>query len=83
MPWKRQAGRKDSKHPDSGISIEHVLADGDIVAIHTQTLSSISRPNEGGLRQVHLFRLKDDKIVEYWDISQSISPEMSNAAGAF
>ena len=54
-----------------------------MIAIHTQMLSSITRPNEGGLRQVHLFRFKDEKIVEYWDISQSIQPEMPNAAGAF
>jgi predicted SnoaL-like aldol condensation-catalyzing enzyme len=61
--------------------IRHVLAEGDFVAVHT-VLSS-SKPSEGGLRQVHLFRFSQDKIVEYWDITQDIHEMMPNAAGAF
>jgi predicted SnoaL-like aldol condensation-catalyzing enzyme len=61
--------------------IRQVLADGDIVAAHTQISSS--KPSEGGLRQVHLFRFKGDKIVEYWDISQQVPENSPNAAGVF
>ena len=53
---------------DFKLVIRQVLADGDMVAVHTQVSSS--RPSEGGLRQVHLFRFSGDKIVEYWDITQ-------------
>jgi predicted SnoaL-like aldol condensation-catalyzing enzyme len=28
-------------------------------------------------------RFEDDKIVEYWDITQQVLPDMPNAAGAF
>jgi predicted SnoaL-like aldol condensation-catalyzing enzyme len=63
------------------LSILRVLAEGDLVAVHT-TLSS-SNPSAGGLRQVHLFRFKSDKIVEYWDIKQFIPEGAPNAAGAF
>ena len=63
--------------------IKHLLADGDIVAAHTQLLNSKSNPGEGGLRQIHLFRFGADKIVEYWDITQQILPSMPNARGAF
>jgi predicted SnoaL-like aldol condensation-catalyzing enzyme len=63
------------------LSILRVLAEGDLVAVHT-TLSS-SNPSAGGLRQVHLFRFKSDKIVEYWDITQFIPEGAPNAAGAF
>ena len=63
--------------------IKHLLADGDLVAAHTQLLNSKSNPGEGGLRQIHLFRFGADKIVEYWDITQQILPSMPNARGAF
>jgi len=63
--------------------IRHLVADGDLIAVHTQLLKSKSDPGEGGLRQVHLFRFEGDKIVEYWDITQQILPSMPNASGAF
>ena len=61
--------------------VKHVIADGDLVAVHTQLASP--NPSAGGLRQVHLFRFSDDKIVEYWDITQFVPEGAPNAAGAF
>ncbi len=66
---------------DFKLAIKHVLAEGDMVAVHT-TLAG-SNPNAGGLRQVHLFRFKNDKIVEYWDITQFIPENAPNSAGTF
>ena len=66
---------------DFKLVIKQVLAEGDIVVVYTQLASS--KPSEGGLRQVHLFRFSSDKIVEYWDITQNIPENMPNAAGAF
>jgi len=66
---------------DFKLTIWQVLADGDLVAVHTQLSSS--KPSEGGLRQVHLFRFSGDKIVEYWDITQQVPENAPNAAGAF
>lgn len=66
---------------DFKLNIMQVLADGDMVAVHTQLSSS--KPSEGGLRQVHLFRFSKDKIVEYWDITQQVPENAPNAAGAF
>jgi predicted SnoaL-like aldol condensation-catalyzing enzyme len=68
---------------DVEFSVKHVLSDGDIVAAHTELLFNKSKPSEGGLRQVHLFRFEGDSIVEYWDITQTITKDMPNAAGAF
>ena len=65
---------------DFKLIIRQVLVDGDLVAVHTQISSS--KPSEGGLRQVHLFRFRGDKIVEYWDISQQVPENAPNAAGA-
>lgn len=66
---------------DFKLIIKQVLADGDVVAVHT--LLAGSNPKDGGLRQVHLFRFQRDKIVEYWDITQDIPMNAPNAAGAF
>ena len=66
---------------DFKLIIRRVLADRDLVAVHTQLSSS--RPSEGGLRQVHLFRFREGKIVEYWDITQQVPENAPNAAGAF
>jgi predicted SnoaL-like aldol condensation-catalyzing enzyme len=70
-----------SKEPS--FAVKHVLADGNLVAVHTELLNSKSKPSQGGLRQVHLFRFEGDKIVEYWDITQQVLPNMPNAAEAF
>jgi len=66
---------------DFKLVIRQVLADEDVVAVHTQVSSS--NPSDGGLRQVHLFRFSGDKIVEYWDVTQFIVENAPNAAGAF
>ncbi len=66
---------------DFKLIIKQVLADGDIVAVYTQLSSS--KPSDGGLRQVHLFRFSKDKIVEYWDITQQVPENAPNATGAF
>ena len=66
---------------DFKLVIKQVIAEGAIVAVYTQIASS--KPSEGGLRQVHIFRFIADKIVEYWDITQNIPENAPNAAGAF
>jgi predicted SnoaL-like aldol condensation-catalyzing enzyme len=72
-----------SKFPEADFRVRSVLEEGDMLAVYTQLLNSRSRPEMGGLRQVHLFRFNEDKIVEYWDITQMIESNMPNAAGAF
>jgi predicted SnoaL-like aldol condensation-catalyzing enzyme len=69
-------------HPN--ILLRHVLEEGDVVAVHTQILFSKTDPGNGGLRQVHIFRFgNDNRIVEYWDVTQVIQPDMPHAANAF
>lgn len=68
---------------DPAFTVDHVLVDGDLVAVHTNLLGARTNPGEGGLRQVHLFRFEGDKIVEYWDVTQMVTRDHPNAAGAF
>jgi predicted SnoaL-like aldol condensation-catalyzing enzyme len=74
---------KEMTTPEADFAVKHVLDEGDFVAAHTQLLANKSKPSEGGLRQVHIFRFEGDRIVEYWDITQNIMNNMPNAAGAF
>jgi len=53
---------------DTQFLIKHVLTDGNLVAVHT-ILESKSDATKG-LRQIHLFRFRGDKIIEYWDVTQ-------------
>jgi predicted SnoaL-like aldol condensation-catalyzing enzyme len=77
------AVQKESKYTEPYFAIKNILAEGDLVAAHTVLLGNRSKPSEGGLRQIHLFRFdKRNRIVEYWDISQMVLPDMPNAAGA-
>jgi len=69
--------------PNAEFIVRHVLADGDMVAVHTDLLGDRSDPGQGGLRQMHLFRFDGEKIIEYWDITQQVTPDQPNAAGAF
>ena len=69
-------------HPS--ILLRHVLEQGDIMAVHTQILFARDGPSKGGLRQVHIFRFgHNDKIAEYWDVTQLIEKDMPHAANAF
>jgi predicted SnoaL-like aldol condensation-catalyzing enzyme len=78
---KGEGGLIQGSTADFKLIVRNVLADGDFVAVHTQLSSS--NPKNGGLRQVHLFRFSGDKIVEYWDVTQQVSENAPNAAGAF
>jgi len=76
--------REQREFTEPSISLKHVLEQGNVVSAHTEILFSKSDPGKGGLRQVHIFRFgNNDEVVEYWDVTQVISSDMPNAAGAF
>ena len=79
------AVQKDpQKHSDPYFVVKKVISVVDMVAVHTELLSSKSNLGEGGLRQVHLFRFnRGNKIVKYWDVTQQVPQDMLNAANAF
>ncbi|MGO9386907.1 MAG: nuclear transport factor 2 family protein [Methanobacterium sp.] len=77
------AGKDMIDDSEAEFSVKHVIVDGDFIAAYAQLLNNKSKPEEGGLRQVHLFRFNEDKIIEYWDITQEVRPDMPNASGAF
>ena len=66
--------------PSKQLTVKHVLADGDFVAVHSHI---VLRPGETGISAVHLFRFQKDKIVEMWDCGQPVPPDSPNKDGAF
>lgn len=61
--------------PQSKAEIKHIGADGDLVFIHNHiTLNDKDR----GQAAVDIFRVKDGKIVEHWDVIQDVPEKSEN-----
>ncbi len=61
--------------PKLRADIKRVIADGDLVVIHSHITSG---PNDRGLAGFDLFRLRDGKIVEHWDVRQPVPEHPAN-----
>ena len=55
--------------------IKKVMADNDIVILHIKTFHF---PGKNGGALVDIFRVKDNKIVEHWDVLQAIPDKAAN-----
>jgi predicted SnoaL-like aldol condensation-catalyzing enzyme len=63
----------------SKITVKRVLADADHVAVHTH----IDTGQGAGLATVDLFRVRDGRIAEHWDVVQQIPEEPLNPSAFF
>lgn len=52
---------------DATVTVRHLLADADLVAVHTH----VATP-QGDLATVDLFRVDGGVIVEHWDVVQQV-----------
>lgn len=66
--------------PDRTLDIKHLVAEGDLVAVHSHVHH---RRGEPGVAVVHLFRFEGDQIAELWDLGQVIPPDSPNRDGMF
>jgi predicted SnoaL-like aldol condensation-catalyzing enzyme len=66
--------------PDHRYEVKRVLAEGDYVMLH---LHGMGGPNPHGESVVDIFRVKDGKVVEHWDIIQPIPDSADNANSMF
>jgi predicted SnoaL-like aldol condensation-catalyzing enzyme len=60
--------------PYFNVDIKRVVADGDLVAIH----SHYTLANDRGLAIVDIFRVLKGKIVEHWDVIQAVPETAAN-----
>ncbi|MCP2336042.1 nuclear transport factor 2 family protein [Actinomadura rupiterrae] len=63
---------------DAKVVAKHVLADGDLVAVHTHVGTA-----QGDLATVDLFRVGEGRIVEHWDVVQPVPDELPHPHGMF
>jgi predicted SnoaL-like aldol condensation-catalyzing enzyme len=66
--------------PNKKLTVKNLLADGELVVVHSQL---VLHPGEKGTAVVHVFRFEGDRIVELWDIGQSVPDDSPNKDGAF
>jgi predicted SnoaL-like aldol condensation-catalyzing enzyme len=66
--------------PDHHYDVKKVIAEGDLVVLH---LHGKSGHNPFGESVVDIFRIKDGKVVEHWDVIQPIPDNADNANTMF
>ncbi|MFP2932134.1 ester cyclase [Pyxidicoccus sp. 3LG] len=78
---RQQAEAHFQLFPDLEFDILHLVADGDLVVVHwTATASDPKNLDEAGkprpllLNGQSLYRMRDGKLVEAWDVSDRLSP---------
>jgi predicted SnoaL-like aldol condensation-catalyzing enzyme len=67
-------------HPDIHYSIKRIIADGDLVAVHSH---GVFTPGERGLAIVDILRVQGCKIAEHWDVVQQVPEKSANSNGMF
>ena len=67
-------------HPDAVYSIKRVIADGNLVAVHSHARFA---PGERGLAVVDILRVEHCKIAEHWDVAQPVPEKSANSNGMF
>lgn len=68
-------------NPNKNIEIKKVYSDGNTVLTHS--LVQRATPNNFDIAVIHIFRFENNKIVEMWDLGQTIDPNSPNMNGLF
>src|SRR2546421_13100977 len=72
-----KAGMVDAhkQFPNTKIEIQRVIAEGDLVAIHSRVLHA---PDQPEIAVVHIFRFAGEKIAELWDVGMEVPKDSAN-----
>lgn len=65
--------KRYKKYPELSMSIKRTVVEGDLVWIHLHVKHRIDSLGAAG---IHIFRIKDGRIVEHWGVNQPV-PETS------
>ena len=69
-----------AQNPNKVLEIQRALQDGDLVAVHSHIRQ---HPGDRGAAVVHIFRFKEDRIAEAWDVGQAVPESLPNELGMF
>jgi predicted SnoaL-like aldol condensation-catalyzing enzyme len=67
-------------HPDASYSIKRIIADGNLVAVHSHAKFTA---DERGLAVVDILRVDHCKVAEHWDVVQPVAEKSANTNGMF
>jgi predicted SnoaL-like aldol condensation-catalyzing enzyme len=67
-------------HPDAAYSIKRIIADGNLVAVHSHAKFAAG---DRGLAVVDILRVEHCKIAEHWDVAQPVAEKSANSNGMF
>ena len=66
--------------PQARVDVRRVFVDGDYVILHAHLVPT---PGDRGKARVAIFRLDGGKVVEHWNVTESIPAETANSNGVF
>ena len=69
-----------AKFPDTTLEVQHVLEEGELVAVHSRVRHSSDTPE---IAVVHLFRFEGSRVAELWDIGIEAPKDSPNENGMF
>jgi predicted SnoaL-like aldol condensation-catalyzing enzyme len=69
-----------AQHPDIQYSIARVIADGNLVAVHSHGKFA---PDDRGVAVVDILRVEGCKVMEHWDVVQPVPEKSANSNGMF
>ena len=69
-----------SENSNKRLVVKLAIQEKDMVTVYSHIKQS---PEDLGVATVHIFRFKDDQIVEMWDIGQPIPVDSPNENGMF
>jgi predicted SnoaL-like aldol condensation-catalyzing enzyme len=69
-----------AKNPAISYSIKRVIADGNLVAVHSHGKFSA---DDRGIAVVDILRVEGCKVMEHWDVVQPVPEKAANTNGMF
>jgi predicted SnoaL-like aldol condensation-catalyzing enzyme len=72
--------QSEQNFPNKTIEIKNMIAEDDKVMMHFHVKLA---PHDAGFIIAHIYKIKEDKIVEMWDFGQQIPEEYPNENGPF
>jgi predicted SnoaL-like aldol condensation-catalyzing enzyme len=73
---KAALGDLFESNPRARSDVKRVIAEGDLVAVHHHFRLNPDDPQDRGSAVLDIFRVKNGRVVEHWDITQAV-PETS------
>ncbi|NNP70741.1 ester cyclase [Acinetobacter sp. Ac_5812] len=79
-PFVNFFSQKFSTNPQAKNVIKKAIAEGDLVVLHVH---STENDSDRGRAIIDIFRVKNGKIVEHWDVIQNIPEKSQNSNSMF